>query len=58
MKEIKTYIQHLKLRLSQVDFWLSQTSNMLYSIEEKMADIEDEEIENLLAEHIFTKMHI
>lgn len=45
--EMRRHLSQLRVRVSQIDFWLTQTYSMIHDIEEKLCDIKDKELEEL-----------
>lgn len=53
--EIRSHLDTLKMHIDQLESWMRQATDMVYMIEEKLMDIEDEEIERMFSKKKYTK---
>lgn len=44
--DMKNYLKTLRNQMNQMDSWIFQTSELIYQLEERILDIEDERINN------------
>lgn len=53
LKEIKKYITTMKLHIDQIDRWMTQANQMVYELEDKVMDMEDQKCDSLDLENQF-----